>query len=363
MSSEVIKARIQEVKKQAKDRQRKIITQLKILTVSVPIATVGANYLAVGFLVYTHQSNLLGPSSFLYITLGDSPVRNLVLVTWFAFAIFFSIEAFYFLSLRKSPLFITLCTDASLNATTDANKEHTEASKTCSLEHLKAVTAFSANGRMAVIFGIIFVAIATYGNIGMVIFRLYVPSFYVPVYVLMVSALACFWFGYRVLGVTGHVEEFPIKPRNNSIQEVAGVLPQQVRVNESHDIMMEFSRSNLDVTASDENAATESCDYFETELRAAGVTVDGDKRMPVCEDSHIPTSIWNCCFQNAGNQTIMLILSVVSPSNHTRRVVFTHEHNIKVQTAFSVSFQSAVAIIVSSLSAISGVIAIAPKLW
>ena len=142
------------------------------------------------------------------------------------------------------------------------------------------------------------------------------------------------------------VEDARNMPRlNGLIQEVLGILPRKVNVGETHNIEMEFYLK----------APIESQERYEAELRAAGVTVDGNRQISISPSSAVPTCIWSCFFQNSGIQTFNVSLSQIKGGD-TKNFIFTHPHDVKVESKVSASLQSVLAIVVSLLSAVAAFI-------
>lgn len=167
----------------------------------------------------------------------------------------------------------------------------------------------------------------------------------------LLSLLACFLLAHRVLKASEYIIEAQNRLHSdNLIQEIVCVLPRRVHVNESHDVLMEFTLSEQEGSViPGKTDVIEHDAHFEAELRTAGVSVD--KKMRLFAISNISTCIWNCYFQNKGNLTVNLILSSVR-STEIKDVIFAYKHDIKVDSAFSASVQPIITIGVSILSAI-----------
>jgi hypothetical protein len=355
MSVDILQVRSHEARLQARKTQRKIATQLIILTFVLPIATIGINFIVARWLTYSGQTSLLGTNSTSLYPLVLSPANNWVYVGWLAGALFFSLEAFYFLSLVRKTQFATLRINRGSARTTATTTDHELMRMRRVLEWGKArKEGCPCMKWWLFLFAIIYVALVLYGNYGMVHFKLYDTGFLITGYLLMVSVLACFLYGYHACNASKPIEVSIEDPHLSVfIQEVSVIVPTHVRINESHDIIMEVSLNKPLEPATLAEKGIAFPEYFETELRAAGITVDSEKLMLLDSTSPAPTSIWNCAFQNPGVQTVLLKLSTVNPPKQ----IITREHTIKVDTTFNLSFQSAVAIIISSISALSGLVA------
>ena len=245
MSSNIIQARQHELRSQAQKTQQKIATQLKILTIVLPVASLGIVGVAYAYVLWTGQYSLIEYSTFGFVVLADSFVRNLVFVGWFAAAIFFSIEAFYFLSLLKKPQFVTLKADKDLVGATRATNEVPKRMRKQRISDWINVRLERCPGTKwwLISFAVIFAGLMVYGNIGILVYRLFYPILATG-YFLMLSALACFWYGYHACSVATRFEESPADPHlNGFVQKVTAILPKKVRLNESHDIMVEFGLS------------------------------------------------------------------------------------------------------------------------
>ena len=163
---------------------------------------------------------------------------------------------------------------------------------------------------------------------------------------LLLSLLLSGLLGYQVIRGAECVEDARNMPRlNGLIQEVLGILPRKVNVGETHNIEMEFYLK----------APIESQERYEAELRAAGVTVDGNRQISISPSSAVPTCIWSCFFQNSGIQTFNVSLSQIKGGD-TKNFIFTHPHDVKVESKVSASLQSVLAIVVSLLSAVAAFI-------
>ncbi|MGA7470197.1 MAG: hypothetical protein WBW25_05145 [Halobacteriota archaeon] len=163
---------------------------------------------------------------------------------------------------------------------------------------------------------------------------------------LLLSLLLSGLLGYQVIRGAECVEDARNMPRlNGLIQEVLGILPRKVNVGETHNIEMEFYLK----------APIESQERYEAEPRAAGVTVDGNRQISISPSSAVPTCIWSCFFQNSGIQTFNVSLSQIKGGD-TKNFIFTHPHDVKVESKVSASLQSVLAIVVSLLSAVAAFI-------
>ena len=123
------------------------------------------------------------------------------------------------------------------------------------------------------------------------------------------------------------------------------LLPNRVHVGDSHNILLDLKLSENVVQGA--SNVVESCaggKYLEADLQAAGLKVDGDKRLRICATSPIPTTTWNCSFPTSGTQTINLLLSINNVPNDTRQVIFIYKHKIWIDDFLSVSWKPILAL-------------------
>jgi hypothetical protein len=137
------------------------------------------------------------------------------------------------------------------------------------------------------------------------------------------------------------------------IDNGVAVLPKRVRVGDSHSILLDLKLSESIVKrASGTDGSCESSDYLEANLQAAGLNVDGESRQRICEDSPLPTTIWNCSFPSSGIQTINLLIDEVKSVRNRRHVVFAQKHEIKVDNFLGVSWKPVLALVTPFLAAV-----------
>jgi len=86
-------------------------------------------------------------------------------------------------------------------------------------------------------------------------------------------------------------------------------------------------------------------DYLEAEIQAIGLDVVGDKKLKCRDTSSLATTTWILSFKQSGIHTINLMISVIRPPDHSRDVVFMHQHTVKVDSFLSVSWKPAFAFI------------------
>lgn len=183
----------------------------------------------------------------------------------------------------------------------------------------------------------------------------YLPqlTLYVTYSAYLLSVLVSFLLGYKALVETKDAEVTRHEPLfHGSIYECVSVLPRKVHVGESYNILAELDRSeDRDNEPSTNDGVSIGGKRLEVDLKAAGVTIDGEKKWELSETSPIRTCLWNCHFKHAGLQTLNLVLREIQPSGG-KHVIFRHRFDIKVNSAFSASIQPAIAIIISIISTI-----------
>jgi len=122
-------------------------------------------------------------------------------------------------------------------------------------------------------------------------------------------------------------------------------------------LCFEFNEKFVNRPRNKEKTAEELDEYVEVELQAAGLTVDGDKQVRLCETSPLPTVVWDCYFPTAGNRTINLVISRVKLRDNLRgaikEVVFTQDYGIKVDDLLRISWQPVLLIILSIVTMIA----------
>ena len=174
--------------------------------------------------------------------------------------------------------------------------------------------------------------------------------------------LISFMLGDRVLSTARfHAEEIsaPIL-QERLVTDGVAILPRSVPVGRSYNVMIDFDLSKYVC----ENAATNAdacCRQLELELQAAGITVDGEKRLRLCTDSPLPQGIWNCYFPSTGRNTVNIILrEVKSPRNaasstpdNACEVIFVHNTDVKVYGLFAGSSLAFLTLIISGFAAIA----------
>ncbi|MGZ7167855.1 MAG: hypothetical protein ACXVIP_05605 [Halobacteriota archaeon] len=170
--------------------------------------------------------------------------------------------------------------------------------------------------------------------------------------------LVSFLLGHRVLRAAQfHVDEIsaPLL-QQRSVTDGVAILPRSVRVGQSCNVMIDFDLSKYAC----DNAATnrgECCRQLEMELQAAGITVDGEKKLQPCTDSPLPVGIWNCYFPSRGHHTVNVLLREVrSPRNvsgsmpdNARGVIFVHKTDINTHG----SAQAVLPLAISGFAAIA----------
>jgi hypothetical protein len=139
------------------------------------------------------------------------------------------------------------------------------------------------------------------------------------------------------------------------LTQVVCILPEKGRVGNTHSLLVDFDFSENFKSPCEDPAAK----HLEVELQAAGLKVDGDRRVQLCPSSSLPSSIWSCCLSSTGEHNISLIFSVVSPqtqlSQETKDVIFHLEHTIHVKGLLSASWLPIFTITLSALSTVAAV--------
>ena len=174
-------------------------------------------------------------------------------------------------------------------------------------------------------------------------------------------SLAVFlWLIFRLYGDYVHYCSSTTEPQLKDLINVAyGILPKRVRVRDSCRLILcfEFNEKFVNIPRNKEKTAEELDEYVEVELQAAGLTVDGDKQVRLCETSPLPTVVWDCYFPTAGNRTINLVISRVKLRDNLRgaikEVVFTQDYGIKVDDLLRISWQPVLLIILSIVTMIA----------
>jgi len=133
------------------------------------------------------------------------------------------------------------------------------------------------------------------------------------------------------------------KESHDLLENAEGLLPKRVHIGDAQSIFLDLKRSEL-CQQEREAAGTRSSDHLEVEIQAAGLKIDGDKRVIACETSSLSTSTWNCSFPTAGTQAINLIISVRQPPNN-RNIVFAYKHDIRVDNFLSEAWKPLIAIL------------------
>jgi len=189
-------------------------------------------------------------------------------------------------------------------------------------------------------------------------FGLYQSSLFSFLLLILVS----FMLGDRVLSTARFRAEEISAPilQERLITDGVAILPRSVPVGSSCNVMIDFDLSKYVC----ENAATNAdacCRQLEVELQAAGITVDGEKRLRLCPDSPLPIGIWNCYFPNTGHNTVNVILREVksprnasgSTSDTAREVIFVHKTDVKVYGLFAGSSLAFLTLVISGFAAIA----------
>jgi hypothetical protein len=128
----------------------------------------------------------------------------------------------------------------------------------------------------------------------------------------------------------------------NLIKYAEGLLPKRVHIGDAQSIFLDLTRSELCTEGAIDGPPRPS-DHLEVEVQAAGLKVDGDKRVIACETSLLSTSTWNCSFPTAGTQAINLLIAVRQPPND-RDIIFAYKHDVRVDNFLSESWKPLIAI-------------------
>jgi len=118
------------------------------------------------------------------------------------------------------------------------------------------------------------------------------------------------------------------------IEEGVGILPKRVRVGNSYNIPIDLALSK------DFMSIYHRCkfgDYLEVELQGVELKIGGEKRLRICETSPLLITGWNCSFPTPGTHAMNLKISVVKRDN-SRHLIFTHAHDVKVNSLLSISW-------------------------
>jgi hypothetical protein len=180
----------------------------------------------------------------------------------------------------------------------------------------------------------------------------------------LLSALACFLLGYRVLTQRSVAAIALDAPALHGLFDASiGVLPTKVRAGESHSVMMDFNIAAAgDMMSSTGDPPTFNADlpraHYEVELQAAGATVDGEKRCAILDAPATLKGIWSCSFPTVGTQRLHLLLhSVRSARARTardtliREPIFAYTHAVHVdRTASSENVISVIGVMVTAAS-------------
>jgi hypothetical protein len=110
-----------------------------------------------------------------------------------------------------------------------------------------------------------------------------------------------------------------------AIRTESGELIQLTDPNSDSDFLKYFS---LTVGTHIGTVGAQSGKHLETELLAAAVTIDGEKKQRQSLDSPNLQFSWNCFFENSGNHSINLILRLIDGSNTVD--IGSIQHSIKV---------------------------------
>lgn len=135
------------------------------------------------------------------------------------------------------------------------------------------------------------------------------------------------------------------KNEPDQIVKAEGLLPKRVHKGDAQSIFLDLTRSELcQGGGSALDIGSNHNDLLEVEIQAAGLQIDGDKRVVACETSSLSTSTWNCSFPNAGTQAINLLISLTQAPNH-RDIIFAYKHDIRVDNFLSESWKPLIAIL------------------
>jgi hypothetical protein len=136
------------------------------------------------------------------------------------------------------------------------------------------------------------------------------------------------------------------------VARIVGILPTEARAGSTHTLL-------LDVDLSPEFENLCAGQHLEVEIQAAGIPIDGERRVQLCSSSPLPPAVWSCCFSSVGEQTINLRASVITPSgrqDETREVIFQHQHQIHVKSLVSASWLPVFTIALSALSTLAALL-------
>ena len=131
---------------------------------------------------------------------------------------------------------------------------------------------------------------------------------------------------------------------HNLIKYAEGLLPKRVHIGDAQSIFLDLTRSELCTEEHGLDGPHHPSDHLEVEIQAAGLKIDGDKRVIACETSSLSTSTWNCSFPTAGTQAINLLISVIQTPNN-RDIIFAYKHDIRVDNFLSESWKPLIAIL------------------
>jgi hypothetical protein len=138
-----------------------------------------------------------------------------------------------------------------------------------------------------------------------------------------------------------------------------GILPIESRTGDTHNVVLDFDFSDAFKKSCEQPTAGE---YLEVEFQAAGILVDGKKRVQLCPSSPLPATIWNCHFGSKGEHIVNVILSKVTPakfaSREAKEVLFNHEHSINVKGPLSASGLSGLTLLLTAITAAAALIQI-----
>jgi len=127
------------------------------------------------------------------------------------------------------------------------------------------------------------------------------------------------------------------------IENVEGLLPKRVHIGDAQSIFLDLTRSELCTEEHAIDGTDHPSDHLEVEIQAAGLKIDGDKRVIACETSSVSTSTWNCSFPTAGTQAINILISVIQPPSG-RDIIFAYKHDVRVDNFLSESWKPLIAI-------------------
>jgi hypothetical protein len=122
--------------------------------------------------------------------------------------------------------------------------------------------------------------------------------------------------------------------------------PRSVHVGDSKQIWVNLFRDGAQYDAS-------SSAYLEAEIQAAGLQIDGEKRLKLPDRFCTQRVSWNCYFPDTGERTITFKLNKGSSVNDTKDAIFDTSFAVKVISPFRASIQPALAVIIAALSAVT----------